>query len=138
MSSLSLFLFLCCSQFLMPGMIDTHIHAPQYRFTGTGYDKQLLDWLDTYTFPTESKFADVAVAHDVYPRVVVSVSIPSTFICMNCSVLSLHLQVSYLRQRSIYIYNYIYRQSICIHLSLYLFMCLFVPILLLAVCLSIQ
>ena len=88
----------------MPGMIDTHIHAPQYRFTGTGYDKQLLDWLDTYTFPTESKFADVAVAHEVYPRVVVSVSIPSTLIGMNCSVLSLHLQVSYLMQKSIYIY----------------------------------
>lgn len=63
---------LTCSQFLMPGFVDTHIHAPQYRFTGTGYDKQLLDWLETYTFPTETKFSDTAVAHEVYPQVVVS------------------------------------------------------------------
>ena len=41
---------LTCSQFLMPGFVDTHIHAPQYRFTGTGFDKQLLEWLETYTF----------------------------------------------------------------------------------------
>ena len=62
---------LYCSQFLMPGFVDTHIHAPQYRFTGTGYDKQLLDWLKTYTFPTEAAFSDVSIAREVYPRVVV-------------------------------------------------------------------
>lgn len=56
----------------MPGMVDTHIHAPQYRFTGTSYDKQLIDWLDTYTFATEVKFKDVEVAKDVYGKVVVS------------------------------------------------------------------
>lgn len=29
-------------QFIIPGFIDTHIHAPQYVFTGTGYDLTLL------------------------------------------------------------------------------------------------
>ena len=61
-----------CSQFLMPGLVDTHIHAPQYRYTGTGYDKQLLDWLNTYTFPTEAEFKNVEFAKDVYSKVVVS------------------------------------------------------------------
>ena len=61
-----------CSQFLMPGLVDAHIHAPQYVNSGTGYDRMLLDWLDTYTFPTEAKFKDKEVATDVYPKVVVS------------------------------------------------------------------
>ena len=57
----------------MPGLVDTHIHAPQYKITGTGYDKTLLDWLDTYTIPTEITFEDVEVARKIYPTVVVSV-----------------------------------------------------------------
>ena len=60
-----------CSQFLLPGLVDTHIHAPQYVNSGVGYDRQLLDWLDTYTFPTEASFSDLQVAKDVYPKVVV-------------------------------------------------------------------
>lgn len=55
----------------MPGFVDTHIHAPQYKFTGTGYDLQLLEWLDKYTFPTEAKFSDVRLASKVYQSVVV-------------------------------------------------------------------
>ena len=56
----------------MPGMVDTHIHAPQYSNAGTGYDKQLLDWLKCYTFPTEERFKDLKWARHVYPLVVVS------------------------------------------------------------------
>ena len=55
----------------MPGLVDTHIHAPQYVNSGVGYDRQLLDWLHTYTFPTEASFSDIQVAKDVYPKVVV-------------------------------------------------------------------
>ena len=55
----------------MPGLVDTHIHAPQYKFTGTGYDKTVLDWLDTYTYPTETTFSDVSVARKIYSHVVV-------------------------------------------------------------------
>ena len=60
------------SQFLMPGLVDTHIHAPQYMNSGTGYDRQLLDWLQTYTYPTEARFKNVELAKQVYPLVVVS------------------------------------------------------------------
>ena len=56
----------------MPGLVDTHIHAPQYKITGTGYDKTLIDWLNTYTIPTEITFKDVEVAKMFYPAVVVS------------------------------------------------------------------
>jgi guanine deaminase len=49
---------------ITPGFIDTHIHYPQ---TGmiTSYGEQLLDWLNTYTFPTERQFEDKAHASDV-------------------------------------------------------------------------
>ena len=58
-------------EFLMSGFIDTHIHAPQYPNAGLGYDKQLLDWLSTYTFPLEKKFSDLSFAAKVYEAIVV-------------------------------------------------------------------
>uniref|UniRef100_A0A3B3TSY0 Guanine deaminase n=1 Tax=Poecilia latipinna TaxID=48699 RepID=A0A3B3TSY0_9TELE len=59
-----------CSEFFMPGMIDTHIHAPQYSYTGTALDMPLLQWLNTYTFPVESRFQDLEFAKKVYTQVV--------------------------------------------------------------------
>ncbi|XP_027564759.1 guanine deaminase isoform X2 [Neopelma chrysocephalum] len=57
-------------EFFMPGLVDTHIHAPQYLFTGTRVDLPLLQWLTTYTFPTEAKYQDSGFAEEVYTRVV--------------------------------------------------------------------
>lgn len=59
-------------EFVMPGFIDTHIHAPQFPNAGLGYDKELLDWLTTYTFPLEMKYSDLNFATKVYEAVVVS------------------------------------------------------------------
>lgn len=42
---------------LMPGFVDTHIHYPQTEMIAA-YGEQLLEWLNTYTFPTEQRFAD--------------------------------------------------------------------------------
>lgn len=42
---------------ITPGFIDTHIHLPQAGMIGA-YGEQLLDWLNTYTFPCERQFAD--------------------------------------------------------------------------------
>jgi len=56
----------------MPGLVDTHIHAPQYVFTGTGYDLPLLKWLEKYTFPSESRFGNKEFAEYAYRKVVVS------------------------------------------------------------------
>jgi len=46
---------------LIPGFIDTHIHYPQVDVIGSG-GRQLLDWLEDYTFPAEARFADEAHA----------------------------------------------------------------------------
>ena len=46
---------------LMPGFIDTHIHMPQAQIIAS-WGAQLLDWLNTYTFPAESRFSDPAHA----------------------------------------------------------------------------
>ena len=35
---------------IIPGFVDTHAHAPQYCNRGLGMDKELLPWLETYTF----------------------------------------------------------------------------------------
>ncbi len=51
---------------IIPGMTDLHIHAPQYPFRGIGMDLELLDWLNTHTFPEESRYADPEYAEKAY------------------------------------------------------------------------
>lgn len=51
---------------IIPGMSDLHLHAPQFSFRGLGMDMELLDWLNTYTFPEESKYADLDYADRAY------------------------------------------------------------------------
>jgi len=57
-------------QYLLPGFIDLHVHAPQWAQSGTALDIPLYDWLNTYTFPLESKFADLDFAGRVYDDLV--------------------------------------------------------------------
>lgn len=49
---------------IVPGFIDTHIHYPQTDMIASPAPG-LLPWLDTYTFPTERKFADPGHARNV-------------------------------------------------------------------------
>ncbi|REB05571.1 guanine deaminase [Sporosarcina sp. BI001-red] len=56
--------------YLLPGFIDLHIHASQWAQAGTALDIPLHDWLSTYTFPSEAKFADLDYAKLVYEDVV--------------------------------------------------------------------
>jgi guanine deaminase len=44
---------------ILPGFIDTHVHMPQLEVIAS-YGTELLDWLNTYTFPAETRFADPA------------------------------------------------------------------------------
>ena len=46
---------------VMPGLIDAHIHFPQYRMLAAP-GKDLLDWLSRFTFPEESRFASAEYA----------------------------------------------------------------------------
>ncbi|GAB6989266.1 guanine deaminase [Paenibacillus pini] len=57
-------------QYFLPGFIDLHVHAPQWAQSGTALDIPLYDWLNTYTFPLESKFSDLDFAQQVYQDVV--------------------------------------------------------------------
>lgn len=55
---------------LIPAFNDLHVHAPQYRNMGLALDLELLPWLNTYTFPEETKFADKQYATKIYRRFV--------------------------------------------------------------------
>ncbi|WP_277587589.1 guanine deaminase [Psychrobacillus antarcticus] len=57
-------------QYFLPGFVDLHVHAPQWAQAGTALDIPLNDWLNTYTFPIESKFSDIDFAQKVYQDVV--------------------------------------------------------------------
>ena len=49
------------AKLLMAGFVDVHIHFPQYRMLAAPA-KDLLDWLQRYTFPEEARYADTAHA----------------------------------------------------------------------------
>ena len=42
---------------ICPGFIDAHVHYPQINIIAS-YGEQLLEWLEKYTFPEESRFSD--------------------------------------------------------------------------------
>jgi guanine deaminase len=44
-------------------MVDTHIHYPQCGIIAS-YGTQLIDWLQTYTFPAELEFSDIETARN--------------------------------------------------------------------------
>ena len=55
---------------LLPGFIDLHIHAPQWPQAGLALDDELSHWLNNFTFPLESKYADINYAREVYTDLV--------------------------------------------------------------------
>ena len=56
------------NRLLIPAMNDMHVHAPQVHNQGVAMDLELLPWLQNYTFPEESKYADVRYAERMYRR----------------------------------------------------------------------
>ena len=51
---------------IIPGLIDLHIHASQYSYRGLGMDLELMDWLQKYAFPEESKYISEDYARKAY------------------------------------------------------------------------
>lgn len=51
---------------IIPGLVDLHIHAPQYSFRGLGMDMELLEWLEINTFPEEAKYESLEYAQQAY------------------------------------------------------------------------
>jgi len=56
--------------FLLPGLIDLHVHAPQWPQLGLALDLPLEEWLQKCTFPLEARFSDLAFARTAYESLV--------------------------------------------------------------------
>ncbi|ABG31612.1 guanine deaminase [Roseobacter denitrificans] len=50
-----------------PGFVDAHVHYPQTAIIAS-WGKQLIDWLNTYTFPEETRLCDPAYARAIADR----------------------------------------------------------------------
>ena len=57
---------------LLPGLVDTHIHASQWPQLGTALDQPLERWLFEYTFPLEARYEDPAFAQRVWDSMIPS------------------------------------------------------------------
>ena len=57
-------------QYLLPGMVDLHVHAPQWPQAGNALHLPLYTWLQEYTFPLEAKYADLNFAERAYTSLV--------------------------------------------------------------------
>jgi len=51
---------------IIPGLVDLHVHAPQFSFRSLGMDMELLEWLETNAFPEEAKFKNTSYAEEAY------------------------------------------------------------------------
>ncbi len=72
---------------ILPGLIDLHTHAPQYAYRALGMDLGLMDWLDTYTFPAESRYDDLEHALITYRKLLTTlVDGPNTRICLFATI----------------------------------------------------
>ncbi|MEZ5887712.1 MAG: guanine deaminase [Paracoccaceae bacterium] len=49
------------------GFVDAHVHYPQTAMIAS-WGKRLIDWLNSYTFPEEMRFADRAYASEIASR----------------------------------------------------------------------
>lgn len=55
---------------IIPGLIDMHIHAPQYTECGMNMDLELLPWLNKYIFPAEARYDDPQFYKPAYEKFV--------------------------------------------------------------------
>lgn len=55
---------------VLPGLVDLHVHAPQYPQLGKALDVPLEVWLQQHTFPLEARYADLAFARRSYAALV--------------------------------------------------------------------
>lgn len=77
----------CAGSLVTPGLTDLHVHAPQYALRGQGTDLELLDWLNQYIFPEESRYASLDYADQAYRRFVEDVRRgPNTRACVFATV----------------------------------------------------
>jgi guanine deaminase len=76
-------------QYVLPGMVDLHVHAPQWPQLGKALDLPLEEWLQKFTFPLESRYAETAYAQQVYETLVTNLLANGTTTAMYFA--SIHL-----------------------------------------------
>ena len=73
-------------QLISAGFIDAHVHYPQTQMIAS-WGKRLIDWLNSYTFPTETGFADPRHAADVAALYFdLALSHGTTSMCSYCTI----------------------------------------------------
>jgi guanine deaminase len=55
---------------IIPGLVDLHMHAPQYSYRALGMNLELLDWLNIHTFPEENRYEDPEYAKCAYTALI--------------------------------------------------------------------
>ena len=79
-------------EYLLPGLVDTHVHAPQWPQLGKALDRPLDEWLQQYTFPLEARYADPDFAERVYRSLVRTLIANGTTTAMYYA--TIHLEAS--------------------------------------------
>ena len=71
---------------ILPGFVDAHMHYPQTGIIAS-WGKRLIDWLNTYTFPEEMRFANPAYAAEVAGRTLdLALAHGTTTLCSFCTI----------------------------------------------------
>ncbi len=71
---------------ICPGFVDAHVHYPQTAIIAS-WGKQLIDWLNTYTFPQEMRLADPAYAREIAERYLdLTLSFGTTTVCSYATI----------------------------------------------------
>ena len=71
---------------ILPGFVDAHVHYPQTAIIAS-WGKRLIDWLDTYTFPEESRFGQQGHAEDIADRYLdLVLAHGTTSVCTFCTI----------------------------------------------------
>ena len=83
---------LSAEEYLLPGLVDTHVHAPQWPQLGKALDRPLDVWLQKYTFPLEARYADLEFAERVYENLVHTLIANGTTTAMYYA--TIHLEAS--------------------------------------------
>jgi guanine deaminase len=58
------------NEYLLPGLVDLHVHAPQWPQLGLALELPLEEWLQACTFPLEARYRDTEYARGVYESLV--------------------------------------------------------------------
>jgi guanine deaminase len=74
------------SALISAGFVDAHVHYPQTAIIAS-WGKRLIDWLNLYTFPEESRFADPAYAAEIAGRYLdLTLAHGTTSVCTYCTI----------------------------------------------------